>query len=171
MQYWTGKKAEDLWEAAFLQPFRVEERERIKIGKSLQILKDKLNLGKMFLRSYGGQMYGSSRKFKSKQPFMRERRLSGETGSCRLRSMGGLSHFFSPCPVPNGEGDGVGLKEVELWISGVLSQALKSARLHSSTPEQGLLMCGVCSVELRVPERTGEHFSIFLSLLWILRLS
>lgn len=27
---------------------------------------------------------------------------------------GGLSHFFSPCPVPNGEGDGVGLKEVEL---------------------------------------------------------
>lgn len=25
-----------------------------------------------------------------------------------------LSHFFSPCSVPNGEGDGVGLKEAEL---------------------------------------------------------
>lgn len=27
---------------------------------------------------------------------------------------GGLSHFFSPRSVSNGEGDGVGLKEVEL---------------------------------------------------------
>lgn len=143
------------------------ERERIKMGESPQILKDKLNLVEMFLRRYGGQMYGSSRKFKSKKPFIREWRLSGETGSCRLQSGGGLSHFFSPRSVSNGEGDGVGLKEVELWTSDVLSQALKSARLHSSRPEQGLLMCGVCSVELRASERIQNTFSFFSPVLWI----
>lgn len=42
------------------------------MGESPQILKDKLNLVEMFLRRYGGQMYGSSRKFKSKKPFFRE---------------------------------------------------------------------------------------------------
>lgn len=44
----------------------------------------------MFLRRYGGQMCGSGRKFKSKKSFIRERRLSGETGSCRLQTMGGI---------------------------------------------------------------------------------
>lgn len=161
MQCWTGRKAEDLWAAAFLQPFRAGERERIRIGESPQIWKDKWNLGEMFLGRCGGQMYGSSRKFKPKKG------LLGKEGSqerevhagCRL--WGALSHLCSPSPGSNGDGDGVGFKEGELWISGVLSQALKSASFHSSTPEQGLLMCAVCSVQLGVAERIAEPFFPF----------
>lgn len=93
MQCWTGRKAEDLWAAAFLQPFRAGERERIRRGESPQIWKDKWNLGEMFLGRCGGQMYGSSRKFKPKKG------LLGKEGSqerqvhagCRL--WGALSHL------------------------------------------------------------------------------
>lgn len=59
------------------------ERERIKMGDCPQILKDKFSLGDMFLKRYG-----SSRKLKSKKLIIREWSLSGETGSCRLESMG-----------------------------------------------------------------------------------
>lgn len=51
MQYWTGKKAEDLWESAFWQLFRVWERN--KMGGSPLIWKY-FSLEEMFFRRYGG---------------------------------------------------------------------------------------------------------------------
>lgn len=91
--YWcsTGQERKQrIYEKLLFYSSSELERERIKIGESPQIWKDKLNLGEMFLRRDGGQMYGSGRKFKSKKSFIREWRLSGETGSCKLQSMGGI---------------------------------------------------------------------------------
>jgi len=42
------------------------------MGESPQFLEDKFNLGELFLKRYGGQMYGCSRKFKSKKLLIRE---------------------------------------------------------------------------------------------------
>lgn len=42
------------------------------MGETPQILKGKFSLGEIFLKRYGGQLYGSSRKFKSKKLIIRE---------------------------------------------------------------------------------------------------